>query len=55
MCVVDKYREVNYNIVELNDEELNYWLSKFVTEVRQKKEPGRCYTPNTLYQICRGL
>ena len=34
-------------------QELNYWLSKFVLEVR--KENGEPYPPNTLYSICAGL
>ena len=33
--------------------ELDYWLSKFVLEVR--KENGDHYPPDTLYSICSGL
>ncbi|CAH3126147.1 unnamed protein product, partial [Pocillopora meandrina] len=38
-----------------HNEELNYWLSKFVVEVRKKKDPGTFYPPNTLYQLCCGI
>ena len=55
VCSTDKYTTVNCDLIELHDDELNYWLSKFVGEVRQKKEPGRCYTPNSLYQMCCGI
>ena len=37
------------------NEELNYWLSKLVVEVRKKKDPGTVYPPNTLNQLCCGL
>ena len=55
VCSTDKYTTVNCDLLELHDDELNYWLSKFVGEVRQKKEPGRCCTPNSLYQMCCGI
>ena len=33
--------EVNSDILNItSNEELNYWLSKFVVEVRKKKNPG---------------
>ena len=36
--------EVNPDILNITDnEELNYWLSKFVVEVRKKKDPGTFY------------
>ena len=48
--------EVNPDILNItHNEELNYWLSKFVVEVRKKKNPGSFYPPNTLYQLCCGL
>ena len=31
------------------------WFSKFIVEVRQKKNPGMSYPPNTLYQLAWGL
>ena len=41
--------EVNPDILNItHNEELNYWLSKFVVEVRKKKDPGTFYPPNTL-------
>jgi hypothetical protein len=46
---------VNTDIVQLNDEELNYWMSKMVVEVRKKKDVGDFYQPNTLYQLCCSL
>ena len=48
--------QVNPDILNItNNEELNYWLSKLVVEVRKKKDPGSVYPPNTLYQLCCGL
>ena len=48
--------EVNPDILNItHNEELNYWLSKFVVEVRKKKDPGTFYPPNTLYQLCCGI
>ena len=32
---------------------MNFWLSKFVLEVRRKDE--KPYAPDTIYQICCGL
>ncbi|CAB4002217.1 Hypothetical predicted protein, partial [Paramuricea clavata] len=49
------YTLVNTDIVELNDEELNYWMSKMVVEVRKNKDVGDFYPPNMLYQLCCGL
>ena len=41
---------VNSDILNITDnEELNYWLSRLVIEVRKKKDPGSVYPPNTLY------
>ncbi|XP_031549389.1 zinc finger MYM-type protein 3-like [Actinia tenebrosa] len=53
--VSDKYQVVDLDILQLSKEELDYWLAKFVLEVRKKKTPGECYPPNTLYQICCGI
>jgi len=48
--------QVNPDILNITDnEELNYWLSILVVEVRKKKDPGSVYPPNTLYQLCCGL
>lgn len=47
---------VNPEIINITEnEELNYWLSKLVVEVRKKKDPGTVYPPNTLNQLCCGL
>ena len=48
--------QVNPDILNITDnEELNYWLSKLVVEVRKKKDPDTVYPPDTLYQLCCGL
>lgn len=41
------------DITKMSKEELDFWLSKFVLEVR--KTNGECFYPNTLYGICCGL
>ena len=51
----EKYYEVNPDIKKVANEQLDYWLGKFVLEIRKKKEPGSVYPPNTLYQMCCGL
>jgi len=33
-------------------EDIQYWLTKFVVEAKQKD--GNEYPPNTIYQICYG-
>ena len=38
---------------EMEAEEMNFWLSRFVVEARKKD--GTDYPPNTLYQLCSGL
>ena len=43
------------DILKVPEEELNYWLAKFVVEVRKKGEKAEFYPPTTLYQICCGL
>lgn len=43
------------DILTNTNEELNKWLAKFVVEVRKKEEAGKCYPPNSLYQLCCGL
>ena len=46
----DLYTISQPNILKINDDnELNYWLAKFVVEVRKKKPCGEPYPPNTLY------
>ena len=35
--------------------ELNYWMGKFVMEVRKKSPAGEDYPPNTLYILCCGV
>lgn len=46
---------VSPEILHLDKDELNYWMSNMVVEVRKKKEPGSVYPPNSLYQLCCGL
>lgn len=46
---------VKLDVLELSNEELGYWLAKFVVEVRRKDEEGSFYNPNSLYQLCCGL
>ena len=49
----DEFVRVPYDIIAIPDVELNYWLAKFVVEVR-KRENGEAYYDNTLYQmVCR--
>ena len=49
----DLHGFVEQDILSLqNNSELNYWLAKFVVEVRKKKPCGEAYPPNTLYQLC---
>ena len=55
-CGDDLYRFVEPKIVNLrSDNEINYWLGKFVVEIRKKKPCGEQYPPNTLYQLCCGV
>lgn len=51
----DLYKVVNSDVLALSNEEINYWLSKFVVEVRKKIPVGEPYPPNTLYQLCCGI
>lgn len=46
---------VNSDIVNITKAELNYWLAKFVVEIRKKEDKGEYYPPATLYQLCCGL
>ena len=50
----DKFGQVGTDIALLPNDELNYWLAKFVLEI-QKKESGHMYCGNTLYQMVCGL
>ena len=43
------------DILKVPEEELDYWLAKFVVEVRKKGEKAEFYPPTTFYQICCGL
>ena len=36
----EKYYEVNPDTKKVANEQLDYWLGKFVLEIRKKKEPG---------------
>ena len=48
MSTSDLYKHVDPDILKLNDNELNYWLSKFVVEIRIKKTRGEVYPPGAL-------
>ena len=50
---VEKNGLVPEDITTLDGEQLQYWLSHFVLEVRKKS--GLEYPPNTLHHICCGL
>ena len=41
------------NIEEMSKAKIQYWLVKFVAEVKRKD--GNYYPPDTVYQICCGL
>ena len=41
------------DIEQLSDEEIDFWLCRFVLEICRKD--GNNYPPNSLYQICCGL
>jgi hypothetical protein len=51
LCINERYRVVNADMLEQEqeEEELCYWLSKFIVEVKPKKNPGMPYPHNTLY------
>ena len=52
----DTISQFDLEILNITDKsELNYWFSKFVVEVRNKKKDrdrGSVYPPNTPYQLC---
>ena len=50
---VEKNELVPEDITTLDCEQLQYWLSRFVLEVRKKSSSE--YPPNTLHHICCGL
>ena len=41
------------HLVIYTDYQLDYWISKFILEVR--RVDGQTYPPNSLYSICCGL
>ena len=43
LCINERYQFVNLDFLETDEEELCYWFSKFIVEVRQKKNPGMPY------------
>lgn len=52
----DLFTFVEPDILNLhNNDEINYWLAKFVVEIRKKKPCGEPYPPNSLYQLCCGI
>ena len=51
--VCTSYNDWPTHLMIAQPSELNYWLSKFVLEV--KKGNGEQYLPDTLYSVCTGL
>ncbi|KAK6188604.1 hypothetical protein SNE40_004747 [Patella caerulea] len=49
----EKGKLIPTDINTLNDEELQFWLQRFIVEIRRKD--GTNYPPNTLVQIVSGL
>ena len=45
--------EIPPSLEQINNNELNHWLSKFIMEVR--KQDGSCYNSGTLYSICSSI
>ena len=50
---VVKEEKVPENIEAIDNEQLQYWMNRFVLEVRKKD--GAEYAPNTLHHLCCGL
>ena len=51
--VVEEGQALVEGVVQMPVFAINYWLSRFVLEV--KRQDGTDYPPNPLYQICCGL
>ncbi|XP_065894185.1 uncharacterized protein [Dysidea avara] len=49
----EKEHKLLEDFCKMSKQAMNFWLGKFVLEVRQKD--GRPYSPDTLYQICCAL
>ena len=43
LCINERYQFVNLDLLKQDEKELCYWFSKFIVEVRQKKNPGMPY------------
>ena len=43
LCINERYQFVNLDFLETDEEELCYWFSKFIVEVRQKNNRGMPY------------
>ena len=50
---MDSIQSLETNMVDMSAESLNFWPTKFVTEVC--KENGERYPLRSLYSICCGL
>ena len=49
LCINERYQFVNLDLLETDEEELCYWFSKFIVEVRQKRIQ-ECHT--TMPVLC---
>ena len=45
--------EIPPQLDDINNEQLNYWLSRLVTEAQSLS--GKCYNSGILYGMCSGL
>ena len=50
-----RYVEPNILPTHATDNDMNYWLGKFVVEIRKKKPCGEPYPPNTPCPLCCGV
>lgn len=48
----EKYYKVNPDIQKVANEQLDYWLGKFVLEIQKKREPGSVYSPDIPCNRC---
>ncbi|XP_062572924.1 zinc finger MYM-type protein 2-like [Saccostrea cucullata] len=51
--LLDKYQTVPLTFKSISNDELDFWMSRFVNEARRKD--GSKYPPNTVYNIVAGI